>query len=225
MKYLKFMWGLLFFLFAPPLTSADIAILTIAHGKEYQQCVKPGTESKRAYCQKHGYDFIYCEDCLDPSRPICWSKILLALEVMENSSYRWLVWIDADTLIMNHDILLEDLIDERFNFCISRDFLEINAGVFFIRNCNWSKRLFCRAYSRTDCLAHYWQEQTAIITEMQKPQFIAKVKIVPQRTFNSYPPETVSSPDHTYQPGDFLLHFAGIHNLNVLSSMFQKYSN
>ena len=207
------------------LTAADIAVITIAHGNDYQNSVRLGTESKRDYCQKHGYDFIFCEDQLDPSRQIYWSKILLALEVLENHSYLWVVWLDADTIIMNQDIPLEDLIDEKINFCIGQDWNGINSGVFFIRNCEWSKRFLTNAYSRTDCLSHQWPEQTAIAREIhEKPENRSLAKIVPQRLFNSYPPETSSSLINTYQPGDFLIHFASIHDNGHLSGLFHKYS-
>lgn len=217
--------GLLFLFCITSLTAADIAVITIAHGKEYQKCVKRGTKSKRAYCKKHGYDFIFCKKSLDPSRKIYWSKILLALKVLENPSYKWVVWLDADTLIMNQDIPLEDLIDEKVNFCISQDWNGINSGVFFIKNCNWSKRFLTNVYARTDCLTEKWPEQTAIARELhEKPEFGSKAKIVPQRLFNSYPPEMRSSLTSTYQPGDFLLHFAGIRGSENLSKIFAKYS-
>lgn len=211
-------------IFTLHLFGADIAVITITKGIDYQKRVKLGTDSKRTYCKKHGYDFICCEGSLDCSRQIFWSKILLALQTMETPSYRWIVWLDADTLIMNQDIRLEDIINEKANLIIGKDWNGINSGVFFIRNCDWSKRFLKSVYARTDCIDLKWPEQIAMYNEIQENlEFGAKVKIVPQRLFNSYPVELVSSENHTYQPGDFIIHFTGIHN-NALSKLFDKYS-
>src|SRR5436305_122069 len=118
----RLLLGLLLLFCHFSLTAANIAVVTIAQGEEYQKCMRLGTQSKRAYCQKHGYDFIFSKDSSDPSRHIYWSKIFLILQVLENNpSYQWVVWLDADTLIMNQDIPIEDLIDEKFNFLIGRD--------------------------------------------------------------------------------------------------------
>ena len=220
--------GLIIFLFAPILFASDIAVLTIASGKEYQEQVALGTQSKRDYCQKQGYDFIYCEETLDASRHPAWSKILLALTALQNPSYKWVVWIDADTLIMNYDIRLEDIIDEQYNFLITADHNSISSGVFFIRNCDWSIQLLKNAYQRTG-LPDEWRyyEQPAIIQELLEQNAIGEqAKICPQRQFNSYNHyEHKYMPDVTYHHGDFLIHFAGTNyrtNGN-LKPLFEKY--
>lgn len=221
----RFICGLLFLFCIASLTAADIAVLTIASGGDYQKCVKLGTDSKRDYCQKHGYDFIFCEAQVDPSRSIYWSKLLLALQVLETDAYQWIVWLDADTIIMNQDIPLEDIIDKNVNFSIGKDWNGINSGVFYLRSCEWSRQFLTDVYSRTDCLSHHWPEQIAMAREIEEnPEYGPLVKIVPQRLFNSYPHETSSSLASTYQPGDFLIHFASIHDHGYLLSLFQKYA-
>jgi mannan polymerase II complex MNN10 subunit len=221
----RFYWTFLFFLYTVSLSAADIAVLTIAHGHDYQNKVKLGIENKRVYCQQHGYDFIYCEDSLDPSRHIYWSKILLVLKTLENSSYRWVVWMDADTLVMNQDIPLEDIINEKYNFLITQDWNGINSGIFFIRNCEWSFKFLNSVYERTDCLFHTWPEQIAIASELNnKKEFSLHTKVFPQRLFNSYPSETsLSLLSSTYQPGDFIIHFASARD-GFLTQLFDKYS-
>ena len=107
---------------------------------------------------------------------------------------------------------------------IAADFNGINSGVFFIKNCEWSYQFLINVYSRTDCISAIWPEQIAIASELQKPTFGSLAKIFPQRVFNSYPEELFHrSPVCTYQPGDFLIHFASLHG-DFLFHLFDRYS-
>lgn len=204
--------------------SADIAVVTLAVGDKYKDVVAVGIENKRAYCERHGYDFICCEQSLDKDRPISWSKILLIQQVMQKRSYKWIFWTDGDSLIMNHAIPLEDLIDNKYNFILSKDFNNVNCGQFLIRNCSWSKRFLKKVYEHTECINHSWWEQQAVILELNNKEYMELTKIIPQRLINSYPVNTVNNCLHTYQPGDFIIHFAGIHALGDLHSLMESYS-
>jgi hypothetical protein len=212
------------FFYSSLLSASHIAVVTIAAGDEYQALVRLGTESKKKYCEQHGYDFIFIEESTDPTRRIYWSKILALLKALENPSYEWVVWMDADTLIMNQGIRLEELIDEQYNMMIAEDFQGINAGVFFLRNCEWSSQFLNTVYGRTDCLNEWLNEQTAMVRVLEDRTYGKRTKIVPQRLFNSYAAEMAPySRKVTYQPGDFILHFASARG-QQLHSLFQKYS-
>ncbi len=110
---------LLSLFFSTAIHAADIAVVSIAIGDSYYEQVKLGIENKHVYCEKHGYDFIFTEETLDHSRHPYWQKILLTLKAMENPQYQWVVWIDADTLIMDLSTPLEDFIDKKNNFIIA----------------------------------------------------------------------------------------------------------
>ncbi len=204
-----------------------IAVVTLIFGANYKEAVRDGIENKRLYCQKYGYDFICGEENLDPSRPIAWSKILLIQKVMKNPSYEWIFWTDADSLIMNFNIRLESLIDENFNFIISKDINNINSGEFFIKNTEWSDTFLTSVYSRTECIDHIWWENQAIILELeQKPEYASRTKIVPQKLFNSSAYEVIRSfrSDALYRKGDFIVHFAGLHKFKALKFLMYRYS-
>jgi mannan polymerase II complex MNN10 subunit len=206
--------------------SSEIAVVTIAAGNEYKQIVSPGIENKKKYCELHGYDFIVCEEVLDPSRHPSWSKVLLLDELMENSSYKWLFWTDADSLIMNHSIKLEDLIDERYNMIITADFASICAGEFFLKKCDWSRQFLKDIYTHTECINHGWWEQCAMIEELKiKPSYYDQILILPQRIMNSFAKEVFSyiGLKEIYQPGDFIFHFAAARG-EQLDMLLKKYS-
>ncbi|MBA3721547.1 MAG: glycosyltransferase [Parachlamydiaceae bacterium] len=207
------------------LAAQDIAVVTLAVGKEYQNVVAAGIENKKQYCELHGYDFICEKELLDPSRPIPWSKIPLLLRVMENSSYKWIFWTDADSLVMNLGFPLEDLIDEKYKLIITKDFTDINAGQFLLRNCEESRNFLKEVYSHTECINHPWWSQQAMILEINKQNSTSFSKIIPQRLINSYPTECSGKNLYSaYQSGDFIVHFAGQHDLTLLSALFKLYS-
>lgn len=219
--------SLLFVCFAELIVAADIAVVTIAAGNDYQDEVRLGTENKAEYCRLHGYDFIYSTVSEDPSRHIYWSKILLMLKSLESGKYKWVVWMDADTLIMNMDIPLEDFIDDRFGLIISEDMNGLNSGVFFVKNCKLALEYLQDVYARDDCLNAVWPEQTAMDRVLKEHQFLSFAKVVPQRLFNSYPVEShTPTLKSLYQPGDFIIHFAGVAGRHgPLKKLFKKYSS
>ena len=217
----------LFFLFAFSVaTASEIAVVSMAVGGKYKAATSIGIENKRSYCEMHGYDFICEEDWLDPSRPIQWSKILLLEKVLKNCDYKWIFWTDADSLFMNLSIRLEDLVDSEYNLIISNDYNGINTGEFLIKNCPWSAQLLSGIYAHVECINHPWWEQQALRIEIEQcPELLSSIKIVPQRLFNSFPPEIAGNQfTALYQTGDFILHFAGIKNLDRLEALFDKYS-
>ena len=88
-----------------------IGVLTLCIGDKYYEAVKSGIESKKAYCYKHGYDFILgSEDIYDKSRPIAWSKIKMIEKYLPK--YDFVFCSDADVIIMNENIKLENFIQE-----------------------------------------------------------------------------------------------------------------
>lgn len=219
---------MLCFIISPfTLSANDIAFVTLAAGREYQEIVAPGVENKKHYCELHGYDFYYADNLIDPSRSPLWGKILLLAKVMENSKYNWVFWSDADSLIMNFDKRLEDLIDENYNLILTADFNGINSGQFFLKNCDWSRQFLEDTYSHTEFLHDPTAEQNAMITEITtKPETFQLTKILPQRTMNSYSSDVfggvVIEDQVLYQPGDFIIHFASSRK-ETLRMLMQKY--
>lgn len=207
-----------------PLVAADFAVVTMSVGEEYTRAVASGIENKRLYCHLHNYDFVFSDHALDPSRPIPWSKIPLLLQVMENPEIRWVFWTDADSLIMNLAISLEDLIDEDYDFILSRDCSGINTGQFLIKNCAWSREFLRVAYNHLELIYHGWWEQQAIIVELEASQEARdRTKLIPQRQINSYPEELWPGGGN-YRVGDFVIHFPGVRDLNTLAAFMERYS-
>lgn len=228
---LKRVLGVVFFVICSLFTllnAVDIAVVTLAVGKDYEEAVAPGIENKRQYCEKHGYDFIFSNEWIDLSRPIPWSKIKLLQEVLKNENYKWIFWTDADAIIMNHGIKLEDIIDDQFDFIITHDCHTYNSGNFLLKNSEWSKLFLEKIYAHEESIHHAWWENHAIIEEIQNDTEVQKkTKVVPQRIMNSYSSEIISFPmnpiKEIYKEGDFIIHFASC-SLKDLPPLMNKYS-
>lgn len=179
-----------------------IAVISL-HDERYKTIGYYSDLNKRAYAQKHGYDVHLYTDSLDTTRPAAWSKIK-ALE-RHLKDYTWLCWIDADALVMNHDIKLESFIDNNYNMIISQDPNGICTGVFLLKNTEWSFELLKAIYNQTQFIEHYWYEQASLMFLLNRYRHLnTSIKFLTQRALNSY--------IHTcgvYQPGDFIIHFVG----------------
>ena len=219
---MRYILQIVLFLFSLFVYASDIVVVSLAAGQEYRKTVDRAIENKARYCQLHDYQFVCGEQCLDATRPIQWTKVLILLAAMDvYPSSRWIFWTDADSMFMNLAYSLEDLIDDDYNLILNKDFTDFNTGEFFIRNCPWSRAFLEKVYAHTECINHNWWEQKAIILELEDPENLSKTKILPQRLLNSYPTELVSLLTSTYQTGDFILHFPSLRGL--LDGLFDKY--
>ncbi|ERM94936.1 uncharacterized alpha-1,2-galactosyltransferase C1289.13c isoform X1 [Amborella trichopoda] len=193
--------------------------------------------NKESYAEKFGYDFSDCSEMIDRSRPPSWSKILAVKAHLHN--YDWIFWNDADSLITNSNVSLEQVlysvigdseVQEWPDLILTKDATGVNAGIFFVRNSNWSQEFldtwwnqkeFIRKFGSTksgdnDALKHLISHLSP--QELQKHVRVSKMQCL----FNSYPwfPSwktafrLITSPKTTWQgsysEGDFMVHLAGL---------------
>lgn len=189
--------------------------------------------NKKLYCKKHGY----ATHVLDSTIPIdyhdnfqydklgylpkeyfghVYVKISGIQKLLhEHPEYSWLMWCDIDTLITNFNIKIESFIDDNYDFIIASVFNGINAGVFCIRNSEKGKEYIDNMMKYRSYFMH---EQDFIIKTYNMYEKI--IKIVPQKTFNSFcfsdglHKDATSSKDTfdmegQWEPGDFLMHWPG----------------
>lgn len=145
------------------------------------------------------------------------STILRELAKPPAERLQWLLWVDADTVILNPhipvDIFLPPAGWSDVNLMVTRDFNGLNNGVFPIRVCSWSVELLSAVLS----FPHYkpnieleFRDQSALEHLLKQPRFERHTMSPPQRWFNGYPGEL----NDTLAPfqirrGDLLVHFAG----------------
>ncbi|WP_321395638.1 hypothetical protein [Emcibacter sp.] len=65
----------------------------------------------RAYCERHGYNFIVCDKQLVPDMHINWSMIEMMRRRFGESDADWLVKVDADSIIIRPEFRFEDILE------------------------------------------------------------------------------------------------------------------
>ena len=147
-----------------------IAVVMLVIGDNYRKLLKPSIDRKIAYCKKHNYDLIICKKNLIPKRHLIWSKIPLILNFIDK--YDWILCSDADTLIMNDSIKLENYINASkgknaifneeegsswlFNlrkemidyaYKVNTNFTHISTSEMLFKSCKWTKK-FLKSLSK-----------------------------------------------------------------------------
>lgn len=209
--------------------AAPITILTLAIGADYKTNLAECLESKRAYAVRHGYTYIQGEEeWWDRERPIAWSKLGFWKAHLERAAESALFWIsDADVYITNEGLSLETAVTPLFP--PSADILMTfdscgheNSGNMLFRNSPWLRSFLDRVWNQTDFLYHIWWENGAI-SHLYHTDPIVKAKIeVTQaaRSFNAYLMGHPHAP--LWQPGDLLVHFAGIYDSEQMRELIAR---
>ena len=188
--------------------------------------------NKEAYAEKHGYGS-YCKTEDFVSEPIHFEKLIIMLDIMKaNTDLDWVWWLDNDAIITNDNIRLEDIADPDYHVIITSDIASLNAGSFMVRNTtqgrDWLEFILSKG------IEHYkdnrWPEQQPMTDFYVKFKDI--VKVVPQRTMNSYNYDIyrvdgtdLLDTNGQWENGDFVLHMPAIPNktrLEIIKQIFGK---
>ncbi|CAH1767011.1 9490_t:CDS:2, partial [Entrophospora sp. SA101] len=175
-------------------------------------------DNKRVYANKHGYAFVarsteYWQQTFRVRQKV-WGKIDFVETILPY--YEWVVWLDMDAIFVNRIFSIEQLFekikermigenDERdfndINFIVARPAGDhmINAGVFLIRNTDWSFRFLRAVQGRIDRAFSGSIEQAALKDTIKEHKWGNQKDDHVMNTF----------PDR-YLPGDFIIHYAPV---------------
>ena len=208
---------------------SSITILTLAIGADFKKSLSAALDSKRNYAQKWGYNYVEGgEEHWDRERPIPWSKIPFVLAELAKLPEGALVWVsDADVLITNPALRVEDqmlaLLPEGKDMLMCIDACgHINSGNILMRNTAWTRDYWKRVGEQTDLLFHIWWENAAMIKLLETvPNDLAHTEITNQhKRFNAYLRGLPGQP--LWEPGDFLVHFAGVYDVKEMQELIRK---
>ena len=193
-----------------------IGLFTLVVGQEYRGSVSPGLRTKRAYCGRHGYDYLeVIEHALAQGAelPVSWYKLSFLGDILRNGTHDVVFCSDADVCITNPAICLETIIQEHFppvkDFLFCRQAVwapRVNAGNFFVRNTAWSRRFletwFQQGKRYESANREFWEQD--YINDICDGPGAGDIRdhievIGDQRVFNSF--------HLNWMAGDFLVHF------------------
>jgi hypothetical protein len=132
-------------------------------------------EVNRQYAVKHGYPFECIVDNYDkmmsaisPRTHCTWYKVLQIIALLRNPHNEWVVWLDADAVIIDHNKRLEELIIKAMekDLIISENMNNgalLNAGVLLIRNSQWSRDLWADVWTVSKYFDTYFYEKSALL--------------------------------------------------------------
>ncbi|CAG8572144.1 11961_t:CDS:2, partial [Dentiscutata heterogama] len=159
---------------------SSIAIVTSSYFHDrFSNCTPPmldvaymTSENKRKYAQRHGYAFVSRSLEFQPYQSYnrklkSRGRIEAVKKVLPH--YEWVLWIDNDAIITNHEISIQGLFNRFYQLEISKKKKKhkasktnannlsrpkkdtmLNAGVFLIRNSDWSFEFLKRVQTIKD---------------------------------------------------------------------------
>lgn len=114
----------------------------------------------RAYCNQHGYTYIYCNWPTDAKNPYM-NKIRYIQEYYE--AFDYIFWIDDDAFFMDHSISLENFIPKGSDFisiCSSPDFKDVktfvSSGTFMLKCSELGRYFIDSTYNIDLAMVHDW---------------------------------------------------------------------
>lgn len=199
----------------------NIGMLTVISKGEYFERYKEALFIKKDYCKHNNYNFIIriLNECSG------WDKLLILRKEIEK--YDYIFCSDADVVITNRDIRIEDIIHKYYNdnniFYITEDYNSINSGNIIWRNCSETINFLDKIIKIGNdnirytlnkpyrCIGVYEQPSIIYIINKEYEYYKDKIKIIPQYEMNSYLPFVSQKKDERsyFKYGDFLIHFAG----------------
>jgi hypothetical protein len=121
----------------------------------------------RQLADRFGYDFRY-DDTLSaaPHRPN-WAKVPYLLRELADGA-DFVVWIDADALILRFDRDIRDCLDDHHDLWmawhthVNCETPHPNTGLMIFRNNEWSRDFLTKVWALRDRIATPWEEQSAV---------------------------------------------------------------
>lgn len=209
-----------------------MAIVSLFNDKHKDLANYTWYDNKVKYAEKHGYLALPKTDKFSAEQ-VHFDKFVHILDVMRsNPDVDWVWWLDNDAMITNFDIKIEDLVDNNYHIVMPVDIAAVNTGSFITRNSkearDWLEFLLSKKKEYKD--DKRWFEQQAVVDLY--PKFQHLFKLVPQQHMNSYDYKIYNvdstdllGQDGQWWPGDFVIHWPGLHNdLRIqLAKQYKQY--
>ena len=177
---------------------------------DYTELLRLTHALHEGYADRHGIDFWSVRGAPQLERASSWSKALLIRQALQ-LHYELVVWLDADTLIVDPSVDLREAMSEFEIVGMCKHPLpwggrpwHYNAGVLFVRNGEPARQFF-REVWEAGPLNHPWQEQYRMLElDQRSPGFVQAIDDRWNATVGCNPsPEPIIKAWHGYGAGRF----------------------
>ena len=178
--------------------------------KNYSEIAEITIPNLLSYCERHGYDFrsILLED----GNAYHFRKHEFFKELFE-TDVDVIFYLDVDCLITNHNIKVEDFINDTYCFYITKDVHELNGGAVIIKNDRAGRMLNDIILGERDMFEN---EQNVYNSFPMITVGVEFMKILNHPSINSYDyslypeyPNIREREQGHWHEGDFVLHVPG----------------
>lgn len=201
------------------------------------------------YCDLNGYVLYHKHiDPIKMGRYPAWGKVQEAMTILESNEVDWLFVLDADCLIMNHSVLLESFIDDRYSMVLPSHIVEavdyplpkdkfgndnVITSAFFVRNDEVGKSMLNDIWNcvgmpdqSTDDFDYEGKRFRVTIT---RPEYSSRVDIIEESRLNclwyqNSPFLLATWPkinQNVWSDGNFIVHVTG-YSLDERLVLLQK---
>ncbi|KAL9056701.1 MAG: hypothetical protein Q9162_002770 [Coniocarpon cinnabarinum] len=203
-------------------TVPRIAKVSMLYGSEVNPYYVRALKSHRRHNERWNYGMHILEQDMIGGY---WNKpsYLLSLVVAELAKppperVEWLMWVDADLILVNHAVPLETFLPPpdfpNIKFLGSRDGPGLNSGTFFLKVSPWAVQMLAKSIGlpmfRPDVDLGYSIDQSAMAYILNETEFHASGETVfqPRTWYNDFQfHEEIGT---EWVEGDLLIHFPGL---------------
>jgi hypothetical protein len=164
-------------------------------------------EVASTYCDAHGYTYVRYRDLIDPHRIATWNKLIAVQR--ELSAFEWVLWLDADALIVNRKHKIEDVITQYEGgkeMLFSSDNQGLCAGVFLAKNTEWVHTFLSAILllgELPDC-GHLYEQKTISSLYQLFPNVRERIGLIPD--------SVIQYPYSEFNRNAFIMHYWAISN-------------
>lgn len=195
-------------------------IIISAYTDNFKEIADISYQTYEKYCKKQDMSFSIFK-LINIERPASWYKIPLILDRFKEG-YEYVMWVDADTLVINNDFKLNDIINNKYEIYICEDMNGFNCGVMIWKNSELTKSILNTIWNMENFINHSWWEQAAFIELYNKDPSVQDIVCqVPQNIMNAYDYSLYNIDNHTGQVNkqSFIFHLPGIENSSRIKIM------
>ena len=196
---------------------ARVAKVSVIYG-DVNEYYDGAIATHQRHADRHGYPFYVLRNPVAEGywNKAVWLQSLITQELAKPETERveWLMWVDADSMILNREIPVEvflppeDMADTYF--LTNKDQNGLNTGIFFVRVHPWSIQMFSKTVGfpllKPEVDLGYSADQTAMAMIFNETGNRDHIMYQPRPWYNTY------QFHHGYegQPGYMLVHFPGL---------------